>query len=192
MTSKKEDILRLRAEGKTYNEIRELTGASKGTISYHCGQGTKQKNNERLRSWRKDSKTRNQLLSKISSFKYSRSKSGRDLSNSPNFDERVKRKIYDFQAQGEGIERWGMKEFLQKFDGVTECYLTGQLIDINDPDTFALDHIIPRSAGGSNSIENVGLVTPHANYAKHDMDLESFVQMCFQVVDHWSQEDDML
>lgn len=36
MTRKKEQILALRAEGKTYNEIHRLTGASKGTISYHC------------------------------------------------------------------------------------------------------------------------------------------------------------
>lgn len=33
----KEGILKLRAEGKTYNEIKEILGCSKGTISYHCG-----------------------------------------------------------------------------------------------------------------------------------------------------------
>jgi len=32
----KEEILRLRLLGKTYNEIKELTGASKATINYHC------------------------------------------------------------------------------------------------------------------------------------------------------------
>ena len=36
MTRQKESILALRAEGKTYNEIAKITGASKGTISYHC------------------------------------------------------------------------------------------------------------------------------------------------------------
>ena len=36
MTKLKEQILALRAEGKTYNEIAKITGASKGTISYHC------------------------------------------------------------------------------------------------------------------------------------------------------------
>lgn len=35
----KEDILRLRKEGKSYNKIKELLGCSKGTISYHCGAG---------------------------------------------------------------------------------------------------------------------------------------------------------
>jgi hypothetical protein len=34
--SMKDEILKLRKEGKTYNEIKEITGASKATISYHC------------------------------------------------------------------------------------------------------------------------------------------------------------
>lgn len=42
----KGEILNLRKEGKTYNEITEILGCSKGTISYHCnnnGLGTKTK-----------------------------------------------------------------------------------------------------------------------------------------------------
>lgn len=34
--SMKDEILRLRKLGKTYNEIKLLTGASKSTINYHC------------------------------------------------------------------------------------------------------------------------------------------------------------
>ena len=32
----KEKILKLREEGKSYNEIKKILGCSKGTISYHC------------------------------------------------------------------------------------------------------------------------------------------------------------
>ena len=32
----KEDILKLREDGKTYNEIKNILGCSKATISYHC------------------------------------------------------------------------------------------------------------------------------------------------------------
>jgi hypothetical protein len=39
----KDEILRLRAEGKTYTEIQEALGCSKGTISYHCGYGQREK-----------------------------------------------------------------------------------------------------------------------------------------------------
>ena len=51
----KEEILKLRAEGKTYNEIKEITGASKGTISYHCGEGQKEK------SYARNSKARKKI-----------------------------------------------------------------------------------------------------------------------------------
>lgn len=190
MKSKKEEILRLRAEGKTYNEIKELTGASKGTISYHCSEVSRDKNRNRLRSWRMENKVRNELMSKISSFRYDRSKVRRPYDKVPTFDQRVKRKIYDFQLGAEAPDEvWGVQEFIEKFQDVKACYLTGQPIDINDPCTFALDHIIPRSAGGTNDLSNVGLTTPHANYAKHDMDLESFVSMCFDVVEWWLPEE---
>lgn len=33
----KEQILRLRSEGKTYNEIKVILNCAKSTISYHCG-----------------------------------------------------------------------------------------------------------------------------------------------------------
>lgn len=39
----KDDILRLRSEGKTYKEIQDALGCSKGTISYHLGEGQKEK-----------------------------------------------------------------------------------------------------------------------------------------------------
>ena len=47
----KEQILKLRGEGKTYNEIRKLLNCSKSTISYHCsvdGKKTKKKYNKRI------------------------------------------------------------------------------------------------------------------------------------------------
>lgn len=48
----KEEILKLRSEGKTYNEIKEILGCSKGTISYHCGFGQKEKSKDYNRNRR--------------------------------------------------------------------------------------------------------------------------------------------
>ena len=39
----KENILRLRAEGKSYSQIADELGCSKGTVSYHIGFGQKEK-----------------------------------------------------------------------------------------------------------------------------------------------------
>jgi hypothetical protein len=44
----KEQILELRAQRKTYDEIVIILGCSKGTISYHCGEGQKEKSRNRL------------------------------------------------------------------------------------------------------------------------------------------------
>lgn len=43
----KEQILNLRKEGKTYNEIIEIVGCSKSTVSYHCGEKQKEKSKNR-------------------------------------------------------------------------------------------------------------------------------------------------
>ncbi|CAB4124068.1 hypothetical protein UFOVP45_139 [uncultured Caudovirales phage] len=56
MTDKSDMIIKLRLEGKTYIEIQELTGASKGTISHHVGKGQKDKTRERRIRYRKDIK----------------------------------------------------------------------------------------------------------------------------------------
>ena len=39
----KDEILKLRSEGKTYSEIKKELGCSKSTISYYCGKGQKEK-----------------------------------------------------------------------------------------------------------------------------------------------------
>lgn len=53
----KENILKLRAEGLTYNQIVKKLGCSKGTVSFHCGAGQKEKalkrNRDRRNKYRK-------------------------------------------------------------------------------------------------------------------------------------------
>lgn len=49
----KEQILQLRSEGKTYDEICEITGAAKSTVSYYCGEEQPEKSLARARGYRK-------------------------------------------------------------------------------------------------------------------------------------------
>ena len=59
----KNEILRLRNEGKSYKEIKDITGLSKATISYHCkrnnvdgridGKGLKNKNIDEIKEYYK-------------------------------------------------------------------------------------------------------------------------------------------
>jgi DNA-binding CsgD family transcriptional regulator len=59
----KEQIFSLRKEGKTYSEIQKILGCSKGTISYHLGDGQKEKTKKRMH------KSRAEIFSFISSYK---------------------------------------------------------------------------------------------------------------------------
>jgi len=50
----KEKILKLRSIGYTYNQIQKELGCSKGTISYHLGNGQKEKTKERSQKRREE------------------------------------------------------------------------------------------------------------------------------------------
>ena len=55
----KEKILKLRIEGKTYNEIHKILGCSKSTISYYCSPNGKE--NNRIRTNKERELLRNEL-----------------------------------------------------------------------------------------------------------------------------------
>ena len=54
MNNLRENILKLRNENKTYNEICQILKCSKGIVSYHCGKNQKQKHSLRQKNRRKD------------------------------------------------------------------------------------------------------------------------------------------
>lgn len=52
MSDLSDSIVRLRREGMTYNQIKEELGCSKATISYHLGEGQREKQLARMRDRR--------------------------------------------------------------------------------------------------------------------------------------------
>lgn len=58
------------------------------------------------------------------------------------------------------------------------CQLSGLLLE---PSTAALDHKIPISSGGLDSIENLQWVNSDVNKAKGSMSQEAFIAMCKRV-----------
>jgi 5-methylcytosine-specific restriction endonuclease McrA len=60
------------------------------------------------------------------------------------------------------------------------CGLTGRKLEFDD---MQLDHKMPRSRGGDNSIENLRWVCKDANQAKHGLTDEEFVVLCSQVAE---------
>ena len=161
----KEQILKLREEGKTYNEIQKITGASKGTISYHCGEGQKDKTTNRRRKIRKE----NPFLTKLNVFK------GR---------------VRDFQRNrnsggslGEGREyNFSLQDVVKKLSLTPKCYLTGKEIDIYDTKSYHFDHIVPVTKGGEYSIDNLQICTKECNIAKSNLSKEELFKLCIDIL----------
>ena len=140
----KEQILKLREEGKTYNEIKSILGCSKSTISYYCGEGQKEKTLNRKRKSRKY----NPLLDKI---------------------DRFKSRVRDFQrnrVNGTFVEgrthTLSVENVLNKIGDNPKCYLTGREIDLYNTTSYHLDHIIPLSS--ADTYEDVVKLCHYTNY----------------------------
>lgn len=159
----KEQILELRNQGKTYTEIIEIVKCSKATVSYYCSEGQKEKVKERATKYRKTN-LKTILSKKIANFMC---KPGYKNHSGPN-----KRDQFTFTSQ----------DLIDKFGENPKCYLTGLPINLLEPSTYHLDHIIPRSRGGKNELSNVGLATKEANETKHDRTLEELKVLCEMIL----------
>ena len=178
----KDNILQLRAEGKSYSQIKTIVGCSHGVIVYYCGLGQKEKtklNNIKYRN-------KHPFIKKIQSF------TNKKLIKIPKkSQESIRRKIYRklFQFnQQEFNNMITIEQLLEKFGPNPKCYLTGKSIDINQPRTYQFDHIIPRSKGGNNSLVNLGLSIKEANVAKNNLQLNEFIELCKQVVENFGYQ----
>jgi len=161
----KEQILKLREEGKTYNEIIAIIGCAKSTVAYHCGKGVKEKSRNRTRKLR--TTVRGKMFNKFD--KFFRSKILNFKRGKPNGITKAKFNYYTSYA---------------KLIKNPYCYLTGEKINLEESRSYELDHIIPLSKGGKYTLGNLGLTTKEANRAKADLNVEDFFLLCKKVLEH--------
>jgi 5-methylcytosine-specific restriction endonuclease McrA len=174
----KEQILKLREEGKTYNEIKKILGCSKGTISYHCGEGQKEKTRERV-----SKKRTNNILSKTDSFKYNKYNKVRraNVFKKTEYDNTKSTKKRTINKNINEDYTW--KDVLEKFGENTKCYLSG--VELNLYDTVAqFDHIIPVSKGGNNKLNNMGITHKIANMMKSDLTIDELLCWCSKILEN--------
>jgi len=184
----KEEILKLRDEGKSYKQIVDILGCSKGTVSYHCGKGQKEKTNNRRRKRRE-----NILVGKTERFR-ERKKKENVRGKKENRDRKdVVEGIRKFQKADSsfGIDRvnkdieatfiW--QDVLDKFGKNTYCYLSGEPINLT-VNSYQFDHIIPVSRDGDNSLSNLGIAHEVVNQMKGNLTPDEFIDWCKKVLVH--------
>ena len=175
-TRRKEAILRLRSEGRTYSEIEEELGCSKSTISYHCGENK----TEKTRVKNRNKSNEHKLSRKVSAFK-SRITRNTFRGKIKTFKKRNKNRRT--HAYVNNISKnFTVKDVLEKFGDAPVCYLTGVPLNLNDPESYQFDHIVPTSKGGTNDLSNLGICTRSANYAKNDLSVEDLYDLCEQIL----------
>lgn len=64
------------------------------------------------------------------------------------------------------------------------CFFTGRKLS---PDVASVDHMLPISRGGTNTIDNVCVVHADVNRAKGTLTVSEFVELCREVVEHTSR-----
>ena len=178
---RKDKILKLRAEGRSYREIQKILGCSKSTIAYHCDGGK-----EKARILR-NLKKRKPICRKVSSFRVRCSKANHDG---------IRKKLKTFKRKLGGTryknkshavvnninKNYTCRDVLKKIGENPICYLTGKKIDLNKPETYHLDHIIPTAKGGTNDLDNLGICLKEANYAKGELSLQELYQLCEDIL----------
>lgn len=187
----KNKILELRNQGHSYKYIENILGCSKGTISFHCGVGQKEKSCTRNNKRRKA----NPLRFKIHRFCSPTNKTINEHHNLTKQDEvnnekiikRLRIKVARFFQKKDttyGERMFSAKDLLEKIGNNPSCYLTGIPIDLNKPRSYHLDHIVPRSRGGDDSLNNCNIACREANQAKGDLLVSEFVELCKKVIKH--------
>lgn len=178
----KEQILLLRQQGKSYNEIVKLTGCSKSTVSYHCGLGQKHKY---LIRKRKNRAKLHPYLRKLENYLY-RTKLNYICQYKTPIIKLMKFKVYNFMRSDKNKQfKFTLDDIINKFGENPVCYLTGVPINIYEPSSYHFDHIVPVSCGGDCSLDNLGICTAEANRLKYNMTPEELLAICKQVVNYY-------
>lgn len=182
----KEEIFKLKALGFSYSEIVKELGCAKSTVAFHLGEGQKEKTNLRNQKRFKN----DPLIRKIQAFSTIRTDIKTTIiSRSIDKILYIKYKHFNSIRDKKVIRKYKTPEFTvedlkNKIGSNPKCYLTGDSIDLSKSQEYQLDHKIPKSKGGNDSLENCQIATKAANQSKYDMNLEEYLELCKKVLEY--------
>jgi len=174
-------IVELRKKGYSYNDIQNKLNCSKSTISYYCGKNQKEKKDNRQRKRRSSSVIKN----KIESFCYRHYSPISSPAETRSYEKilTIKIRFFSMNRKTKKTQQlFNINDLINKIGENPTCYLTGRKINLDDGRSYHLDHIIPISKGGDNSLNNCGITCKEANQAKHSLTKEEFIKLCQEVV----------
>jgi CRISPR/Cas system Type II protein with McrA/HNH and RuvC-like nuclease domain len=159
----KEKIIQIKNQNPSwgYKRIALAVGCSPNTVKYYVNPEEKKKSYERGCKARK---TLNHILKR----------------KKDNFNTLGGYQFRKFSKREES--RFSAKELKEKVIKTPFCYLTGNSINLTEAKSYELDHIVPRSKGGTNQLENCGLASRNANRSKADLSLDEFLILCQEVL----------
>ena len=170
----------LRLQGLSYRDIQNTLGCSKSTISYHLGEGQKEKTKQRRK---KIPSSTYSHVKRVNTFQNPIVRNQKKLNPAPSQTQRqMTKSITDKASRFQRSSAFNYKDVYAKYGDHFQCALTGRPLSWNNPHTYEYDHILPVARGGNSSIDNLQLVCTDANRAKNDMTEEEFLDLCKEVV----------
>ena len=154
------EILELRQSGKTYKQIASIIGCHYNTVSRYLRPEKRAAHNVEY-IWVKKNKPKRHRRQQLT------------------------KKLYAFQRKGVSISdraKFTIEDVKIKFDENKTCYLTGRLLDWQNPSDLHFDHILPASRGGTNDLSNMGFTCEEANLAKGNKTPIEHLAYCLEVV----------
>lgn len=168
----KEQILKIKQENPSFGngKIAKILKVSKSCIRYYLSPTFLSNNRKYIKNFRKNKP----LSEKAIHFR------GREIL-------RKRKKLFNIilnnKTKSAG-NKFKTKDLLNKIGENPKCYLTGRFINLNSPSSYNLDHIIPISKGGDNSLDNCNIACSLANRAKTDMTPEELFIFCKEILEY--------